>query len=123
MTGSNSQEPSSSVASASKLFAALSVQPSTTTVSKAPSSSPVHPAKAETSTVIIIIRAILRIPCPEGSPIQIFPIGLRLSRTNRSRLVPPDRAMGSLEFMGIPNWLAFAVIGLVFILLMRDVFF
>jgi len=31
--------------------------------------------------------------------------------------------MGSLEFMGIPNWLAFAVIGFVFILLMRDVFF
>ena len=36
---------------------------------------------------------------------------------------PPDRVMGSLEFMGIPNWLAFAVIGFVFILLMRDVFF
>ncbi len=31
--------------------------------------------------------------------------------------------MGSLESMGIPNWLAFALIGFVFILLMRDAIF
>jgi len=31
--------------------------------------------------------------------------------------------MGKPEFMGIPNWLAFAVIGFVFILLMRDAYF
>jgi len=31
--------------------------------------------------------------------------------------------MGSLEFMGIPNWLAFAVIGAVFILLTWDAYF
>tara|TARA_Y100001968_G_scaffold133856_1_gene122099 strand:- start:726 stop:878 length:153 start_codon:yes stop_codon:yes gene_type:complete len=36
---------------------------------------------------------------------------------------PPDGDMGSLEFMGIPNWLAFAVIGFVFILMVRGSFF
>jgi len=30
--------------------------------------------------------------------------------------------MGNLRFMGIPNWLAFAAIGLVFILMMKNAF-
>jgi len=30
---------------------------------------------------------------------------------------------GKLEFLGIPDWLAFAVIGLVFILMMKDAYF
>ena len=46
-----------------------------------------------------------------------------MSRPNRSRLVPPVRVMGNLRFMGIPNWLAFAVIGLVFILMMKNAYF
>jgi len=45
-----------------------------------------------------------------------------LTRPNRSRLAPPDRVMGNLRFMGIPNWLAFAVIGLVFILMMKNAY-
>jgi len=30
---------------------------------------------------------------------------------------------GKLEFLGIPDWLAYAVTGLVFILLMKDAYF
>ncbi|GIS92102.1 MAG: hypothetical protein CM1200mP21_03970 [Candidatus Poseidoniales archaeon] len=45
-----------------------------------------------------------------------------MTRPNRSRLTPPDRVMGNLRFMGIPNWLAFAVIGLVFILMMKNAY-
>ena len=53
-----------------------------------------------------------------SGPFQTLPS----NRPNRSRLAPPDRVMGNLRFMGIPNWLAFAVIGLVFILMMKNAY-
>ena len=42
---------------------------------------------------------------------------------NRSRLAPPVRVMGNLRFMGIPNWVAYAAILIIFILQIREYVF
>ena len=43
--------------------------------------------------------------------------------SNNSRLAPRDRGMGKLEFLGIPNWLAFAAIGFIFLVLTSRAYF
>lgn len=44
-------------------------------------------------------------------------------QTNHSRPAPRDRAMGKLEFLGIPNWLAFAAIGFIFLVMTYRAYF
>ena len=43
--------------------------------------------------------------------------------SNNSRLAPRDRGMGKLEFLGIPNWLAFAAIGFIFLVMTYRAYF
>jgi len=43
--------------------------------------------------------------------------------SNYSKLAPRDRVMGKLEFLGIPNWLAFAAIGFIFLVMTYRAYF